>query len=408
MSDERRLSDQELEMLSAYLDGALTADERSRLESRLQDDPRLRRELSILRKTVELVKVVPPVKAPRDFTVTREMLRARPPRVLIFPATTLVSTLSAVAAMLFVVLGLLLLTSRAPTMQGVESGAESSVQDNQIAALPTDTMTILPTQPPVSVQLEATAEAFEPDDDAAAGIVAQATSGAQPPEDETQRSSKDDGVAASEAAAASAVENGITEMETFSEEAAEESAPESETLDTFAQSDDTEVFDRTNVPPAMPMPDAMQIPQGRGGAGDGTEMGSGGGDMGGADMGAFAGEAPDMAPQADLMQEDALVESYAATLTQEMEAETTMMEAAAPAEAPMVEMAQVASPTDEPTSTPTEPPTNTPAPTPTATPIPAAIPLPEGTAGVVGVLLVIFGILAFGLFAMTLRARRGL
>src|SRR5688500_16254364 len=98
MSSQRPVNDQDLERLSAYLDGELSAGERSALETRLQTDADLRRELSLLRQTVALIQTAAPYKAPRDFTLTPEMVRARQPRVLLFPATALVSTLSAVAA----------------------------------------------------------------------------------------------------------------------------------------------------------------------------------------------------------------------------------------------------------------------------------------------------------------------
>ncbi|GAB4579074.1 MAG: hypothetical protein Fur0022_18120 [Anaerolineales bacterium] len=80
------ISPQEQEMLSAYLDNALTPRERQRLETQLQARPELRAALEELRQTRQLLRAAPALRAPRNFTLTPEMagLRTRPPRV--YPA----------------------------------------------------------------------------------------------------------------------------------------------------------------------------------------------------------------------------------------------------------------------------------------------------------------------------------
>jgi anti-sigma factor RsiW len=55
------------ELLSAYLDGELDAEERARLETRLAADAGLRAELEALRRTVALVRDLPPQPLPRNF-----------------------------------------------------------------------------------------------------------------------------------------------------------------------------------------------------------------------------------------------------------------------------------------------------------------------------------------------------
>lgn len=62
------------ELLSAYIDDALTAEERRDLEARLRAEPALQRELDTLRQTVALMRALPERKAPRDFTLTPEMV----------------------------------------------------------------------------------------------------------------------------------------------------------------------------------------------------------------------------------------------------------------------------------------------------------------------------------------------
>jgi anti-sigma-K factor RskA len=80
MSDNQqsqKLTPQDAELLSAYVDGMLSDNEVQALEKRLERDPHLRRELRSLRQTVALLNNLPPLKAPRDFTLTDTMLQNR-------------------------------------------------------------------------------------------------------------------------------------------------------------------------------------------------------------------------------------------------------------------------------------------------------------------------------------------
>ncbi len=120
----------DLELLSAYLDGALTDEDRAALEARLQADADLRRELARLRATVELIHALPPLTAPRDFTLTRQTAR----RPVIWLSTAF-SAASAAAAVILLVIGGLLLTTSANQPLAAPSAAES------IASLPTATVT---------------------------------------------------------------------------------------------------------------------------------------------------------------------------------------------------------------------------------------------------------------------------
>jgi len=95
------------ELLSAYLDGQLSAGERARLEAQLAADPALRAELEALRHTVALVRELPPVPIPRNFILPRAMAaRPRPVRPL-RPrrawAAPLLTAATAVVSLLFVV-----------------------------------------------------------------------------------------------------------------------------------------------------------------------------------------------------------------------------------------------------------------------------------------------------------------
>jgi ATP-dependent Lon protease len=95
------------ELLSAYLDGQLSAGERARLEAQLAADPALRAELEALRHTVTLVRDLPLVSIPRNFILSpavaarpRPAPLARPRRAWAAPLLTAATT---VVSLLFVV-----------------------------------------------------------------------------------------------------------------------------------------------------------------------------------------------------------------------------------------------------------------------------------------------------------------
>lgn len=120
------LSDNDLELLSAYMDGALSEAERAALDVRLRTDAELRRELARLQATVDLVKLLPPLAAPRDLRLTPGMVRRR---TTVWTSAAF-SFASAAAAILLLVVGLALFQTRGTS----QSPAALS---NQVAALST-------------------------------------------------------------------------------------------------------------------------------------------------------------------------------------------------------------------------------------------------------------------------------
>jgi hypothetical protein len=143
MSAERNFTDQDYELLSAYLDGALAEAERTALETRLQTDDKLRQELAALQQTVNLVRGLPPLKAPRNFTLTPSMVRLRPARWLIFPTSTAFSAISAAAATVLILLGAGMLLLQSTSVNSPNSVAQPVAMQRestaQIASLPTQT-----------------------------------------------------------------------------------------------------------------------------------------------------------------------------------------------------------------------------------------------------------------------------
>jgi hypothetical protein len=118
----------EWEAISAYLDKQLSEKERVRLEARLKTSPELQFALEEMRQTRALLRSQPRLKAPRNFTLTPEMVgrkaKARPePRSYLFFRFA-----SAMATMLlvFVLLGDLFTgapqTATQTAMRGVTGG----------------------------------------------------------------------------------------------------------------------------------------------------------------------------------------------------------------------------------------------------------------------------------------------
>jgi anti-sigma factor RsiW len=69
----------DIELLSSYLDGQLSPSESTRLESRLVSDPELASVFDDLRSARGILRKLPSRKAPRNFTLTRQMVVLKPP-----------------------------------------------------------------------------------------------------------------------------------------------------------------------------------------------------------------------------------------------------------------------------------------------------------------------------------------
>jgi anti-sigma factor RsiW len=126
------MTERDLELLSAYLDSALTSDERAALETRLAQDADLRQELETLRETKALIVGLPQLLAPRNLTLTAAQVGgvSRKSPILLSPW---VSVASAAAAFLLFMAGILSL-GQAPAAQP---------QAVNIAVLPSATPTVV-------------------------------------------------------------------------------------------------------------------------------------------------------------------------------------------------------------------------------------------------------------------------
>src|SRR5262245_54240956 len=107
----------DIELLSAYLDGQLKPSDSARLESRLKTDPELVSVMDDLRAARNLLRKLPQRRAPRNFTLTRQMVGQNPPMPRAYPFFRFATALATL--LLFFTFGLNFL---APQMAAVPNG----------------------------------------------------------------------------------------------------------------------------------------------------------------------------------------------------------------------------------------------------------------------------------------------
>lgn len=131
-------SELDLELLSAYLDGELSDREKKMLEQRLTLEGALRAELDGLRETVALVRDLPRLKAPRDFTLDPAVYARPAPwwkRLSSFEvALQLSGALGAAASVVLIVAAVLV--GQGAGGDGTGRGAERPLADQAAPAQP--------------------------------------------------------------------------------------------------------------------------------------------------------------------------------------------------------------------------------------------------------------------------------
>jgi anti-sigma factor RsiW len=139
------MKQRDIELLSSYLDGQLSSADSTRLEARLRTDPALRSVLSDLRGARSLLRQLPMRKAPRNFTLTPQMVGKNPPLPRSYPVFRFAATLATI--MLFFTFGLNIMgrqMASQPPAYGMGGGgapdtfAAESATELQAAAAPTE------------------------------------------------------------------------------------------------------------------------------------------------------------------------------------------------------------------------------------------------------------------------------
>ncbi|MGQ9927141.1 MAG: anti-sigma factor family protein [Chloroflexaceae bacterium] len=123
-SPDNHLSDSDLELLSAYIDNALSVAERTNLERRLAADPRLRAELEELQATTQLLRQLAPVRPPRSFTLDPATAPRPAPA---FRLSWFMQLGSGLVGLALVVLATVQLLASAPNVVGVMPPASAAV-----------------------------------------------------------------------------------------------------------------------------------------------------------------------------------------------------------------------------------------------------------------------------------------
>ena len=125
------LSDRDLEMLSAYLDGEISRKDRERLEVRLLEDEDLHNTLEELRRTRQVMRGLPSMRAPRNYFVTAEMVGQKETGSRAFPILRFASALASVLFILIFLGDMLVpragLMTSSKTIQVAETIMEAAV-----------------------------------------------------------------------------------------------------------------------------------------------------------------------------------------------------------------------------------------------------------------------------------------
>lgn len=123
------MTPQDFNQLSAYLDNQLSRAEKTKLEARLGREPDLQKTLADLRLTRRMLRSLPTVKPPRNFTLTRAQAQATSrPRWQLFPALRLATALAGFAFVFLLAVDLFALQNQAggTTAAPMESALKST------------------------------------------------------------------------------------------------------------------------------------------------------------------------------------------------------------------------------------------------------------------------------------------
>lgn len=121
---KNQIKSRDWEALSTYLDGQLSNREHTGLETRLKSDPDLQSALEDLRQTRSVIRSLPKLRVPRNFSLTPEMVGIKRDTTRFIPVLRLASVL-AMVLLAFVFIGDFMLLSAPGT---VELSAPSVVQ----------------------------------------------------------------------------------------------------------------------------------------------------------------------------------------------------------------------------------------------------------------------------------------
>ena len=133
---KNRISPRDQEMLSAYLDGQLSSKDIARLQVRLKDDRQMQVALEELRMTREALRSLPRLRAPRNFTLTPEMVsrRAVTARRPAYPAFGFASLVASLLLVFVFVADRMSFTNTAQTV-ALQNAAQSTQMEELVQTM---------------------------------------------------------------------------------------------------------------------------------------------------------------------------------------------------------------------------------------------------------------------------------
>ena len=167
------LSERDWAQLSAYLDGKLNARQRAALERRLAAEPHLRQALTELHETVALLRALPTLPAPRNFTLDPTLYGRAPRRWRVAAALQLSGALGTALAVVLIVLGVLF-----PAQQSARP--QNAPPAENVAWLPTASSTPTVAATPQALPTFAPPATAAPEEEALGGMAAPADEAAPP------------------------------------------------------------------------------------------------------------------------------------------------------------------------------------------------------------------------------------
>src|SRR5450432_2233959 len=104
MASNNPPTEQDYELLSAYVDNQLSAADRTQLEARFESEPALRATLNDLRRTIVVLKASPSLTPPRNFTLDVARYRRDAPWWARYQTMQLMGAIGTMAGVVLVVL----------------------------------------------------------------------------------------------------------------------------------------------------------------------------------------------------------------------------------------------------------------------------------------------------------------
>ncbi len=139
----------DIEQLSSYLDGQLSSSESARLESRLSSDLELASAFNDIRAARGILRKLPARKAPRNFTLTRQMAGLKPPlprSYSVFSFSTAFATILLMCTFAVNALPHLSFGAGAPVAQEAYGLGGSAATEAPAVAAPSIEMAVAPTE----------------------------------------------------------------------------------------------------------------------------------------------------------------------------------------------------------------------------------------------------------------------